>query len=126
MMALMYRMIFFMVPPPLPKHYINWNGVCLMEKKLPQAFVDKMQRLLGDEFADFAASFGKPRHYGLRLNPLKVSAGDYMKQNPFGLTPVPWAAVGFYYDGDKRPGKHPHYYAGLYYIQEPSAMAPVE
>lgn len=97
-----------------------------MEKKLPQAFVDKMQRLLGDEFADFAASFGKPRHYGLRLNPLKVSAGDYMKQNPFGLTPVPWAAEGFYYDGDKRPGKHPHYYAGLYYIQEPSAMAPVE
>lgn len=99
-----------------------------MQKKLPQAFVDKMRRLLGDEYPDFAASFGKPRHYGLRLNPLKVSAEHYLRQSPFRLSPVAWAGEGFYYeaDGDRRPGKHPHYYAGLYYIQEPSAMAPVE
>jgi 16S rRNA C967 or C1407 C5-methylase (RsmB/RsmF family) len=31
---------------------------------------------------------------------------------------------GFTYTEDVRPGKHPYYHAGLYYIQEPSAMAP--
>lgn len=97
-----------------------------MQNKLPQAFVNKMRRLLDDEFAAFAASFEEPRHYGLRLNPLKVSAADYQKQSPFELTSVPWAEEGFYYKAGQRPGKHPHYHAGLYYIQEPSAMAPVE
>ncbi|WP_309252327.1 hypothetical protein [Paenibacillus spongiae] len=42
------------------------------------------------------------------------------------LTPVPWAESAYYYEEIDRPGKHRHYYAGLYYIQEPSAMVPVE
>ena len=30
-----------------------------------------------------------------------------------------------YYDGDHiQPSKHPYYFAGLYYLQEPSAMTP--
>src|SRR5690606_27339589 len=41
----------------------------------------------------------------------------------FKLEPVPWAPEGFYYDEKDRPGKHPYHEAGLYYIQEPSAMA---
>lgn len=45
------------------------------------------------------------------------------------LEPVPWTDNGFYYDGSLegealRPSKHPAYYAGLYYLQEPSAMTP--
>ena len=32
---------------------------------------------------------------------------------------------GYYYDGATAPGKHPYHEAGLYYIQEASAMAPV-
>ena len=31
---------------------------------------------------------------------------------------------GFYYDPEEGVTKHPDYYAGLYYIQEPSAMVP--
>lgn len=42
------------------------------------------------------------------------------------LTKVPWAENGYYYDADDRPGKHPYHDAGLYYIQEPTAMAPAE
>nr|MCR4951077.1 RsmB/NOP family class I SAM-dependent RNA methyltransferase [Solobacterium sp.] len=37
---------------------------------------------------------------------------------------VPWCKEGFYYPADKRPGTLPQYYAGLYYIQEASAMIP--
>ena len=44
----------------------------------------------------------------------------------FNLTPVPWCPTGFYYDPETRPGLHPLHAAGAYYLQEPSAMAPVE
>ena len=40
------------------------------------------------------------------------------------LKTVPWCKEGFYYSVDEKPAKHPYYFAGLYYIQEPSAMSP--
>ncbi|MDQ9752809.1 hypothetical protein RFZ03_19440, partial [Acinetobacter baumannii] len=59
---------------------------------------------------------------GLRLNPLKTG---HFPDLPFSLTPVPWAKYGYYYDPQTRPGLHPWHEAGLYYLQEASAMAPV-
>ena len=35
---------------------------------------------------------------------------------------VPWCENGFYYT-DGQPGRNALYHAGVYYIQEPSAMA---
>ena len=43
----------------------------------------------------------------------------------FGLSPIPWAKDGFFYDPATRPGLSAYHEAGLYYLQEPSAMAPV-
>ncbi|MDD3165053.1 MAG: RsmB/NOP family class I SAM-dependent RNA methyltransferase [Oscillospiraceae bacterium] len=85
----------------------------------PEGFSEKMQRLLGAEYDEFARSYDRPRQLGLRKNPLK-SAFDL----PFALTPVPWAKHGFSYAPGARPGLHPWHEAGLYYLQEPSAMAP--
>jgi NOL1/NOP2/sun family putative RNA methylase len=93
---------------------------------LPTAFEKKMQMLLGGEFPDFAASYREPRHHGLRFNPLKIGPDEFRDRCPFHLTPVPWAKEGYYFAAGDRPGKHPYYHAGLYYIQEPSAMAPAE
>lgn len=44
----------------------------------------------------------------------------------FNLKPIPWCQGGFYYDEPTRPGRHPYHAAGLYYIQEPSAMSAAE
>ncbi len=44
----------------------------------------------------------------------------------FRLKKIPWTRDGYYYDGETRPGRHPYHEAGLYYIQEPSAMAVAE
>ncbi|MCF6093931.1 RsmB/NOP family class I SAM-dependent RNA methyltransferase [Microaerobacter geothermalis] len=93
---------------------------------LPQDFLDKMKQLLGNEFQSFVSSYQNPRLYGLRINTLKVSVETFLKISPFKLHPVPWTRDGFYYEEGERPGKHPFYHAGLYYIQEPSAMAPAE
>lgn len=97
-----------------------------MAIKLPEAFVERMRGLLGDEFQAFLASYEEKRYFGLRSNPLKLAAAVLPETAPFRLTPVPWAAEGFYYAEGDRPGKHPYYHAGLYYIQEPSAMVPAE
>ena len=82
--------------------------------------------LLGDEYEDYLKSFEDERVYGLRVNTLKISPEEFQRISPFPLEPVPWTHNGFYYSGADKPGKHPYYYAGLYYLQEPSAMAPAE
>lgn len=92
--------------------------------RLPEEFVNKMQELMGDEFNSYLESYKKPRFYGLRVNTLKISVEEFLRIAPFHLEPVPWTADGFYYQEGDNPGRHPYYYAGLYYIQEPSAMLP--
>lgn len=89
---------------------------------LPPLFLERMEALLGPEYYDFLASYDRPRNVGLRINPLKT--GSVPDLSAFGLTPVPWAEHGFYYDIETRPGLSPYHEAGLYYLQEPSAMAP--
>ena len=86
---------------------------------LPDAFLARMRRLLGAEFDAFLASYELPRNVGIRLNPQKCSA-----PLPFCGERIGWAPNGYYYDPALRPGLHPYHEAGLYYLQEPSAMAP--
>lgn len=92
---------------------------------LPETFVSKMKRLLGSDYENYEKCFDLPRHYGLRVNTAKISVDEFLKIAPWPLRPVPWIENGFYYDGDVyQPARHPYYFAGLYYLQEPSAMTP--
>ena len=92
---------------------------------LPESFTNRIKTQLGDEYEAYMNCLDQGMHHGLRVNTNKISVEDFLKISPFELKPVPWTTNGFYYD-DKActPSKHPYYYAGLYYIQEPSAMAP--
>jgi NOL1/NOP2/sun family putative RNA methylase len=93
--------------------------------RLPEEFIGKMKELLDEnEYVEFINSYEKPRYYGLRVNTLKISVDEFLKISPFKLEKIPWVKDGFYYSEDDNPGKHPYYHAGLYYIQEPSAMLP--
>ena len=88
---------------------------------LPEAFLERMKHQLGDEYEDFLGSLERPRAVALRYNPLKGPAPKL----PFVGESVPWEPEGFYYDPDSRPGLHIYHEAGVYYLQEASAMAPV-
>jgi NOL1/NOP2/sun family putative RNA methylase len=92
---------------------------------LPAPFIERMRLMLGPEFDAFIASYENARTVGLRVNTLKVPVSRFLQLAPFALEPIPWADAGFYYDEQERPGRHPYHAAGLYYIQEPSAMAVV-
>lgn len=92
---------------------------------LPKAFDDRIKTQLGDEYEDYIKCFESDMYHGIRVNTSKISVEDFLKISPFELEPVPWTKNGFYYDPKRcTPSKHPYYYAGLYYIQEPSAMTP--
>ncbi len=93
---------------------------------LPCDFTDRMKQMLKEEYEEFLASYDLPKYQSLRMNPLKTQKDRFLKQNPFSLEQIPWAENGFYYTSEDTPGKHPYHDAGVYYIQEPSAMAPVE
>ncbi|MBR5127307.1 MAG: RsmB/NOP family class I SAM-dependent RNA methyltransferase [Roseburia sp.] len=93
---------------------------------LPQDFVDRMKTMMGAEYEAFEQSYEHAKYQSLRINPLKVQKDIFLEKVPFNLTEVPWCENGYYYDAEDTPGKHPYHEAGVYYIQEPSAMAPVE
>ena len=92
---------------------------------LPASFVEKMKELLGEEFDSYIKCYDEKRWYGLRVNTKKISVEEFQKICPFEIEPIPWIENGFYYDGENvQAAKHPYYFAGLYYLQEPSAMTP--
>lgn len=101
---------------------------------LPEAFLERMQKMLGEEYDAFLKTFEQDRYQALRLNALKLNTEGKSAAEVYGvptacfayLTPVPWAENGYYYELSDQPGKHPCHEAGIYYIQEPSAMAPAE
>ena len=92
---------------------------------LPEDFLDRMKHMLGEEYPAFLQSLDGERYRGLRVNTRKTDVAEFLAKCPFDLTPVPWTENGFYYPEGAPAGKHAFHEAGVYYIQEPSAMAPV-
>lgn len=96
--------------------------------QLPQDFMIRMQGMLGEAYPAFLHSYEKEKVQALRVNTLKDTREVFLERMPFAdLRIVPWEKNGFYFsnsDSEIAPGKHPFHEAGVYYIQEPSAMAP--
>ncbi len=97
-----------------------------MRQDLPESFKIQMRELLGGEYGAWLESFDAPPAAGLRVNTLKWSTAEAAGKLGVPLRRVPWTENGFYVEREakERFSKDPYYYAGLYYLQEPSAMAP--
>lgn len=92
--------------------------------EFPISFTEKMKAILQEEYEDFLKGYERTRHYGLRVNRTKLSAEQFEKMCTYDLEPVPWIDNAFEYEDSVSPAKHPYYFAGMYYLQEPSAMTP--
>lgn len=110
-----------------------------MAAMLPEAFSERMRQMLGGEYEAFLKTFEEEPYQAMRLNVLKCNGAGKNAAEVYGgqgggkvrtcfgsLSPVPWAENGYYYGAEDRPGRHPCHEAGVYYIQEPSAMLPAE
>ena len=95
-----------------------------MRVTLPIEFKTRMEELLGDEYLDYERCFDEKHRGGLRVNTLKLTPEAFEKLSPYELRRVPFIPNGYYYHEKEQPARHPYYFGGLYYLQEPSAMTP--
>lgn len=94
---------------------------------LPAGFAEKFERLPDFDAQGFLRSFEGPALRGLRVNTLKCAPEEFARRaeaEGFGLSPVPFAPEGFFVRG-ACSGRHPWHHAGVFYLQEPSAMSAV-
>ena len=103
-----------------------------MDTELPPAYLEQMKRLLGSDYPVFYNCYVKPPVQGMRLNTIKLpdqtSRLAFLdriseQHKNFDCESVPWCQAGFTLPEDVSLGKHPYHAAGLYYLQDPSAMA---
>ena len=96
--------------------------------ELPPVFLKRMEDSLGSaDYGKLLLSYEEPAVKGLRVNKLKKRPHlqERLKEL-FSLSPIPWEELAFYYPEGERPGAHSLHEAGAYYLQEPSAMLPVQ
>ena len=82
---------------------------------LPQAFVERTRRLLGEEYSLFEASLQQETPVSIRPN-----RGKYLQ--PIDGEPIPWASSGVYLKTRPTFTFDPLFHAGCYYVQEASSM----
>ena len=94
--------------------------------ELPISFAQRMKALLGAEYDAFEeALLCEDAVKGLRVNRHKVATEVFEKYTPFDLKKLPYAKDGFIVSEEAQAGKHPYHHAGVYYMQDPGAMATV-
>ncbi len=95
--------------------------------QIPDEFKNRMQSMLKGDYPAFLQAFTQGgEHTAIRINVLKQNARESIFAVAGQLEPVPWCPDGYYTDKSKLSGRHPYHIAGLFYFQEPSAMAVVE
>lgn len=96
-------------------------------RPLPGAFLARMRGQLGESgYAAFLRAMERPPVRGLRVNTLKTGMDAFKALSAFPLAPVPGVEEGCFLTGHvAHIGGHALHRAGLFYMQEPSAMLPV-
>lgn len=92
-----------------------------MNPKLPEAFVSRMERQLGNELPAFLHALEVDPVRGIRLNTLKTPEGtEEYRKGPR----IPWADEAYELPADSEAGSTILHEAGAFYLQEPGAMLP--
>jgi 16S rRNA C967 or C1407 C5-methylase (RsmB/RsmF family)/NOL1/NOP2/fmu family ribosome biogenesis protein len=91
-----------------------------VNKRLPPLFLQRVRHELPSLYEHYLQRSDRPPWKGLRTNPQKPLPPSFLTS----LKPIPWSPVGFYVE--EKLGHHPFHHAGMFYLQEPSAMAVVE
>lgn len=95
-----------------------------MKVTLPEKFANRIKEQLGSEYEDYLNCFESNYRSGLRVNTLKSTPEHFKEIFKFEIDRIPWIKNGYFCPENETLSKHPFYYGGLYYLQEPSAMTP--
>lgn len=94
---------------------------------LPEAYINRMRSMLGAAFSDFIESYNAAPVRGMRINTLKISKDDFLALCPFKVEQAETLNEGLILSENvEHIGTNPLHIAGLFYMQEPSAMSVIE
>ena len=85
-----------------------------------------MAEMLGEEYQRFEAALAEPNVRGIRINTTKISVEDFLDKTSLVLSPIDYAEDGFIPDSCEGIGKSAEHHAGMFYVQDPGAMATVK
>ena len=88
---------------------------------LPDRFLERMKNILGEDYCAFITSLEEERVRALRVNRLKLTEGV----PALPITRLPYTEDGYVLESDEPVGTTPEHHAGIIYMQDPAAMAPV-
>lgn len=94
---------------------------------LPEEFLIRMRSQMGDDYERFISSYSLPPWRGVRVNTLKIASEAFKNRSPWPLEPSGLLDEGYILpEYAEHVGLHPYHIAGLFYVQEPSAMSVIE
>ncbi len=93
---------------------------------LPERFKERMQELLGEEYPLLESALGEPNVRGVRVNTTKISVEDFLSVTSLALSKIDYAEDGFIPENTDGIGKTAEHHAGMFYVQDPGAMATVK
>ncbi|MBQ2876519.1 MAG: hypothetical protein IJE25_05880 [Clostridia bacterium] len=92
---------------------------------LPEGFIQRMKKLLGEDFAAFDAALSEPAVRGVRVNKRKISGEKFKELFPYELVELSYIDSGFIPEIQEGLGLLPEHHAGAFYSQDPGAMSAV-
>ena len=95
-----------------------------MVNDLPAAFLSRMRILPGFDYAAYTRAMEEPDVRAFRVNTGKTTDEALLALLPFKTGPVPFLPHA-YYAADEKVGGLPAHHAGMFYMQDPSAMCAV-
>jgi len=91
---------------------------------LPSDYRCAMQQLLGDQWDNYVKCLADSPAIGLRINKKRMSKEAFFDRTPFDISENPLCGDGAIVKTENvKCGAHPYHEAGVYYVQEPSAMS---
>ena len=104
--------------------------------EVKQEYINSLKKVENLDIEKLLKSYEKQKEIGIRFNTKKVEKDLLNAKNIEKITEkfnilgsfsqISWCKSGFYYHGDEKLGKSILHEIGMFYMQEPSAMSPVE
>ena len=92
---------------------------------LPEKFLERMKKILGEGYEAFANALEKENVKGIRVNETKISVEDFLDATELSLSEIDYTPCGFIPSSADGIGNTPEHHAGMFYVQDPGAMATV-
>ncbi len=88
-----------------------------------ELFLKRMENILKDDYPLLLKSYEQLPRKSLQLNTFKISEQVWEDKKLFKIKKIDTIKDAYYF-AEESLGNHPYHQAGLFYIQEPSAMLP--